>query len=234
MLHGTRVRLTGEKGARTRDVCSKHRRPRLGRTLTKLRNIPTRLATGAFVLHSGLERWSGGPEQAQGVHGDGRRSLSGARGPQADRLPEDPLRGRDRDRRGAPGARRTTRCRRSRADRVLRIPAGDVCGHRPCTSRAASGPPSRASASARTCGCSASGSACWPGRCRTAGPSTGGPGPGYAPVRTSRSRGQSSSSEACRTRPGTSSRSTHRVRSASHVKPPGSTGSTGRAASAST
>ena len=35
----------------------------------KLRNIPTRLATGAFVLHSGLEKWNGGPEQAQGVHG---------------------------------------------------------------------------------------------------------------------------------------------------------------------
>lgn len=35
----------------------------------KLRNVPTRLATGAFVLHSGVEKWSGGPEQAQGIHG---------------------------------------------------------------------------------------------------------------------------------------------------------------------
>jgi uncharacterized membrane protein YphA (DoxX/SURF4 family) len=33
------------------------------------RNVPTRLATGAFVLHSGLEKWSGSEQQAQGVHG---------------------------------------------------------------------------------------------------------------------------------------------------------------------
>ncbi|GAW52083.1 MULTISPECIES: hypothetical protein [unclassified Nocardioides] len=35
----------------------------------KLRNLPTRVATGAFVLHSGLGKWKGGPEQAAGVHG---------------------------------------------------------------------------------------------------------------------------------------------------------------------
>ncbi|MCW2848695.1 MAG: hypothetical protein JWR90_2669 [Marmoricola sp.] len=35
----------------------------------KLRNVPTRLATGAFILHSGIEKWSGSPEQAAGVHG---------------------------------------------------------------------------------------------------------------------------------------------------------------------
>lgn len=34
-----------------------------------LGNMPTRLAAGAFVLHSGLEKWSGGEEQAAGVHG---------------------------------------------------------------------------------------------------------------------------------------------------------------------
>ena len=34
-----------------------------------LRNVPTRLAAGAFILHSGIEKWSGGPEQAAGVHG---------------------------------------------------------------------------------------------------------------------------------------------------------------------
>jgi uncharacterized membrane protein YphA (DoxX/SURF4 family) len=34
-----------------------------------LRNVPTRLAAGAYVLHSGIEKWSGGPEQAAGVHG---------------------------------------------------------------------------------------------------------------------------------------------------------------------
>ena len=34
-----------------------------------LRNIPTRLAAGAYVLHSGIEKWSAGPETAAGVHG---------------------------------------------------------------------------------------------------------------------------------------------------------------------
>jgi uncharacterized membrane protein YphA (DoxX/SURF4 family) len=35
----------------------------------KLRTVPTRLATGAFVLHSGLGKWKGGPDEAAGVHG---------------------------------------------------------------------------------------------------------------------------------------------------------------------
>jgi uncharacterized membrane protein YphA (DoxX/SURF4 family) len=35
----------------------------------KLRNVPARIATGAYVLHSGIEKWSGSEEQAQGVHG---------------------------------------------------------------------------------------------------------------------------------------------------------------------
>jgi len=35
----------------------------------KPRNLPTRLATGAFILHAGLGKWRGGPEQAAGVHG---------------------------------------------------------------------------------------------------------------------------------------------------------------------
>lgn len=33
-----------------------------------LRNIPTRVATGAYILHSGLSKWNGGEEQAKGVH----------------------------------------------------------------------------------------------------------------------------------------------------------------------
>jgi hypothetical protein len=33
------------------------------------RNIPTSLATAAYILHSGVEKWHGGPEQAAGVHG---------------------------------------------------------------------------------------------------------------------------------------------------------------------
>jgi uncharacterized membrane protein YphA (DoxX/SURF4 family) len=33
----------------------------------QLRNIPTRVATGAFILHSGIEKWNGGHEQAAGL-----------------------------------------------------------------------------------------------------------------------------------------------------------------------
>jgi len=31
--------------------------------------MPTRLATGAYILHSGLEKWRGGEEHAAGIHG---------------------------------------------------------------------------------------------------------------------------------------------------------------------
>ena len=33
-----------------------------------VRDIPTRAATGAYILHSGLQKWSGGEEQAKGIH----------------------------------------------------------------------------------------------------------------------------------------------------------------------
>jgi uncharacterized membrane protein YphA (DoxX/SURF4 family) len=33
------------------------------------RDIPGRLATGAFILHAGMEKWHGPPEQAEAVHG---------------------------------------------------------------------------------------------------------------------------------------------------------------------
>ncbi len=32
-------------------------------------HFPQRLATGAYVLHSGIEKWSGGPETAAYIHG---------------------------------------------------------------------------------------------------------------------------------------------------------------------
>jgi uncharacterized membrane protein YphA (DoxX/SURF4 family) len=34
-----------------------------------LRSVPGRAATGAFILHSGLEKWNGPLAQAEGVHG---------------------------------------------------------------------------------------------------------------------------------------------------------------------
>ena len=33
------------------------------------RHLPTRLATGAYVLHAGIEKWGGSPERAAGMHG---------------------------------------------------------------------------------------------------------------------------------------------------------------------
>lgn len=38
---------------------------------TKLhaRNVPVRLAAGAYILHAGLQKWNGPAEQADGVHG---------------------------------------------------------------------------------------------------------------------------------------------------------------------
>jgi hypothetical protein len=33
-----------------------------------LRRFPERLATGAYVLHTGIEKWSAGEERASGVH----------------------------------------------------------------------------------------------------------------------------------------------------------------------
>ena len=34
-----------------------------------IRDLPTRLATGGYILHSGWEKWHGSEEQARGVHG---------------------------------------------------------------------------------------------------------------------------------------------------------------------
>ncbi|MCU1538204.1 MAG: hypothetical protein JWP82_2555 [Humibacillus sp.] len=36
---------------------------------SQLAQMPARIATGAFIFHSGLEKWSGGAEQAAGIHG---------------------------------------------------------------------------------------------------------------------------------------------------------------------
>jgi uncharacterized membrane protein YphA (DoxX/SURF4 family) len=35
----------------------------------KLRNLPTRLATGAYLVHTGWEKWHGNEMQATGLHG---------------------------------------------------------------------------------------------------------------------------------------------------------------------
>jgi uncharacterized membrane protein YphA (DoxX/SURF4 family) len=34
----------------------------------KLRNVPMRLATGAYILHTGWEKWHGDEERATGIH----------------------------------------------------------------------------------------------------------------------------------------------------------------------
>jgi uncharacterized membrane protein YphA (DoxX/SURF4 family) len=35
----------------------------------RIRDIPTRLSTGGYILHSGLDKWHGSAEQADAVHG---------------------------------------------------------------------------------------------------------------------------------------------------------------------
>jgi hypothetical protein len=35
----------------------------------RLRDIPTRLSTGGYILHAGLEKWQGDEARATGVHG---------------------------------------------------------------------------------------------------------------------------------------------------------------------
>ncbi|MEN0135158.1 MAG: DoxX family membrane protein [Rhodococcus sp. (in: high G+C Gram-positive bacteria)] len=37
--------------------------------LTTLGDLPGRIATGGFILHSGLQKWSADEQTAQGVHG---------------------------------------------------------------------------------------------------------------------------------------------------------------------
>jgi hypothetical protein len=34
-----------------------------------VRHLPQRLVTGAYILHSGIDKWGGSPEQAVGIHG---------------------------------------------------------------------------------------------------------------------------------------------------------------------
>lgn len=39
------------------------------RTSTKVRDLPGRIATGGYIFRTGWEKWSGGEEQAKGLHG---------------------------------------------------------------------------------------------------------------------------------------------------------------------
>ena len=39
------------------------------------RDVPVRLVTGAYIAHSGLEKWRGSEEQANGVHGTAAKAF---------------------------------------------------------------------------------------------------------------------------------------------------------------
>jgi uncharacterized membrane protein YphA (DoxX/SURF4 family) len=41
----------------------------------RLRNVPTRLATGAYILHSGRQKWRGGEQQAERLHGQATKAF---------------------------------------------------------------------------------------------------------------------------------------------------------------
>jgi hypothetical protein len=123
------------------------------------RHVPTRLATGAYVLHAGMEKWHANPDQAARMHAMATsafpvlgklapttflRLLAAAEITTGAALltPVVP-----NAMAGAP----LTAFSAALTAMYLRTP--------PCTSHAASGPPQPASASARTSGCSASASA---------------------------------------------------------------------------
>ncbi|OPG03510.1 hypothetical protein [Microbispora sp. GKU 823] len=38
-------------------------------TFMRAREVPGRVATGAYILHSGVEKWNGDDDQAAGIHG---------------------------------------------------------------------------------------------------------------------------------------------------------------------
>jgi hypothetical protein len=117
------------------------------------RDVPTRLVTGAYILHAGLGKWHGDAQQAAGVH-----SMAAGAYPFLRKIPPTtslrllaaaeittgtllltPL-----YRTGSPGPRSAP----SPAD-------WSPCTYAPrrCTTRAASGPARPGSASARTSGC---------------------------------------------------------------------------------
>ena len=39
------------------------------------RDVPLRLVTGAYIAHSGLEKWRGSEEQANGIHGTAAKAF---------------------------------------------------------------------------------------------------------------------------------------------------------------
>ncbi len=41
----------------------------------KARDVPGRIATGAYILHSGLEKWHGDEARAQAIHGMASRAF---------------------------------------------------------------------------------------------------------------------------------------------------------------
>jgi len=48
----------------------------------RLRDVPTRLATGAYILHSGISKLKAGPEQVEGLYG-----MAGGAYPMLRRMP---------------------------------------------------------------------------------------------------------------------------------------------------
>ena len=127
--------------------------------MLRARNVPTRLATGAYILHTGWEKWHATEERTQAVHGAAARAfpflasippatflrlLAGAEiaTGAALLLPVVPNR---------LAGTALTAFSGSLLAMYLRTPA--------MHKRAASGPRRPASRSARTSGCSASGSA---------------------------------------------------------------------------
>ena len=132
------------------------------------RQLPTRLATGSYVLHAGMEKWHANPDQAERMH-----AMAAGAFPMLGKLaPTTFLRLLAAAEITTGAALLTPVVPNAVAGAPLTVFSAAsqrcTCAPQPCTSRTASGPPQPASASAKISGCSASASASSP----TAPPTT--------------------------------------------------------------
>ncbi len=90
----------------------------------KLRRAPMRIATGAFILNSGLQKLSADDESAKGVHGMAAGAYPAFESTAAEVVRAHARHRRDHAGRGAADADRPRLARRRRAGRLLRCAAG--------------------------------------------------------------------------------------------------------------
>ena len=109
------------------------------------RDLPGRMATGAFILHSGIDKWNGSTAQAEGVHAMAAGAFPFLKSIPPERFLKVLAAGEVLT--GAlllsPFVSNAVAGARSRGSRVRSSPC--TPGPRPCASRAVSGRPRQAS-----------------------------------------------------------------------------------------